>query len=245
LGLPYRGGEEVINFWVQETGINSNSVILDVACSTGLVSRFVASKVGCTCFGVDVDPKAIKAANELKKQENIDSLLHYEVQDAAYLYFKNSLQFSHILFGNALAFIEEKDRERAIKSFHHYLSDDGFLLVNSLFYKEAGNPKTIKEVASFFSLKVTETCNYAYWNALFEQKFKLIIEGVLDNTCNYHIEKDAVRRYVRDSLNRSKKFQRLSASVQDAFFKRLLKIRLAGNENHRYLDARAQVWKKK
>ena len=105
LGFTIPGGEDVMNLWIQETGINSNSVILDVACSTGLVSRLIASKTGCTCFGVDIDPKAIKAANELKKQENIDALLHYEVQDAAYLYFKNSLRFSHILFGNALAFI--------------------------------------------------------------------------------------------------------------------------------------------
>ena len=125
------------------------------------------------------------------------------------------------------------------------MADNGFLLVNSLFYKEAGNPKIIKEVSNLFNLKVDETCDYEYWNSLFEQKFKLIIEGVLDNTCSYHIREDVVRNHVRDSLNRSKKFQRLSVPIQDAFFERLLKIKLKANENHRYLDARAQVWKKK
>jgi SAM-dependent methyltransferase len=245
LGFTIPGGEDVINFWIQETGITSSSIILDVACSTGLVSRFIASKMGCTCFGIDIDPRAIDAANALKKQENLDELLHYEVQDATCLHFDNSLQFSHILFGNALAFIAEKDRARCIESFYNYLSNNGFLLVNNLFYKEEGDPKVLEELAVLFDLKVAGTCNYEYWNSLFEKKFDLIIEGELDNTCNYHLKEGLVRQYVSESLNGSKKFQVLPAYLQDAFFERLLKIRLKGNENHQYLDAKAQVWKKK
>ena len=245
LSFPVPGGDAVIDFWIQETSINTFSKILDVACSTGFISRSIVKKTGCSGIGIDIDPHAINVANSIKEEEHLDNLLSYSVQDMAQLHFGNSIRFSHILFGNALAFIEEKNRNKAISIFSDYLLEDGLLLVNSMFYKDKGNPSVIADLATMIGLKVHENCNYEYWNELLEKKFILIIEGEMDNVSNYYIDEDLVRLYVEESLSSSKAFRRLPNHIQKCFFNRLLTIRVKSNENHRNIDARAQVWKKR
>lgn len=89
------------------------------------------------------------------------------------------------------------------------------------------------------------TCDYVYWNTLFEQDFNLTIEDDLVNVRDYYVSEDALRSYIKKWLKSSKKFPKLPMHIQSAFFERLFTIKLKANENHKYLDSKVQIWRKK
>lgn len=238
------GGSDALDFWIQETSINVKSIILDVGCSTGFFSRYIAQKTGCMGYGIDIDPNAISAAEELKDKAKLTHLLNYSVQDVSRLYIEGSLKFSHILFANALAFVKENDRPKAISLMSHYLNDHGFLLVNSFFYERQPDPKILEELYSICDLKVSKHHDYAYYNALFESHFRLVTEGDLVDISSYRCTSDILRENIRESLRRSINFQSLPNNIQRSLHERLLEIRLQANENQRYLNSKVQIWEK-
>ena len=238
------GGSDVLDFWIKETSINTKSIILDVGCSTGFFSRYIAQKTGCVGYGIDIDPNAIIAAEELSYASNLTHLLNYSVQDVSQLYIKSTLKFSHIFFANALAFVEEDNRSKAIALMHHYLNDNGFLLVNSFFYERCPDHEILKQLYSMCDLKVSGHHDYSYYNALFGAHFRLITEGDLVDISSYLSTYDMLKKNISEAFSRSFKFQSLSAHIQRAFYKRLLKIRLQANENQGYLNSKVQIWKK-
>src|SRR3954447_23877842 len=57
--------------------LNSNSVVVDIGCGSGLYDLYVAKQLGCRITGLDVNPNAIASANQLPADSPIGSLLPF------------------------------------------------------------------------------------------------------------------------------------------------------------------------
>jgi ubiquinone/menaquinone biosynthesis C-methylase UbiE len=63
--------------------LDSSSRVLDIACGAGGPALFLGQTVGCQVSGLDINPSAIAAANELTQSLGLDTLVHFQQGDAS------------------------------------------------------------------------------------------------------------------------------------------------------------------
>ncbi|HEX4770802.1 MAG TPA: class I SAM-dependent methyltransferase [Bryobacteraceae bacterium] len=63
--------------------IDAACQVLEIGCGSGRYALRVAEQTGCHIIGLDVNPHGIRNANEIARQENLDSLVTFEECDAS------------------------------------------------------------------------------------------------------------------------------------------------------------------
>lgn len=234
------GGNLTLDFWIEETKICEDSIILDICCSTGLFSRYLNKKTNCFGYGIDIDPKAVNASKNLATK-GYQPNLEYYCQDAHYPEFEN-IQFTHMMVGNGFAFL--KDKELALNNLLKFLKKGGYFLVNIFYYNDDSIDETlINKLNEICGLCVEKDYDYEYWTSLFQSKLILEMEATL-NTSNYYTDCDYFELQIDEVLNDSEIYNQMLESEKSEIRSSFKYARQLMNENQRYLDSKIQIWKK-
>jgi len=132
--------KDLRSFTVKFAEIKEGDKILDVGCATG-DQVFHYAKAGAFAFGIDLNPKMIKIAEERKKKEGIGDELHsslrftdarvsnvdFRVASASDLPFEDSV-FDKASISLALHEIESGTRNKVISEMKRVVKKDGYLI---------------------------------------------------------------------------------------------------------------------
>ncbi len=63
--------------------LRPDSYVLEIGCGSGRYALRVAEKIGCRILGTDINANGIRTANELAREQKLNSLVRFEEGDAA------------------------------------------------------------------------------------------------------------------------------------------------------------------
>jgi ubiquinone/menaquinone biosynthesis C-methylase UbiE len=69
--------------WIAWLGIGQGNLVLDIACGSGGPTLRMAERTGCTVHGIDFEPNAIAAAQELARSRGLADRAKFTVGDAS------------------------------------------------------------------------------------------------------------------------------------------------------------------
>lgn len=115
-------------YMLEQSGINSESRVLEVACGNGNASIWLAQQTGCKVVGIDLSSNHID--NAQKKASNYPSLrVSFQKESATNLPFPNN-SFTHVWSQAALYHIF--DRYKALEEVYRVLETGGIFLFDDL-----------------------------------------------------------------------------------------------------------------
>src|SRR3989344_2237797 len=120
------GSHVTLSKWVCFSGLNKNSRLLEVACTTGFSSRELALLSGCSGEGFDLSEKSVEMAIYNLKEYAPDIDFSYIVIDG-YQY-RAKKTFSHIVVGASLGFFP--DPQKMLDNCIKILKDGGHILAS-------------------------------------------------------------------------------------------------------------------
>ncbi|MDY6783755.1 MAG: class I SAM-dependent methyltransferase [Cyanobacteriota bacterium] len=146
-------------YMLEQSGIQSESRVLEVACGNGNAAISIAQQTGCEVVGIDLSSSYIE--NAQAKASNFDSLrVSFHKESATDLPFPDN-SFTHAWSQGALYHIPELNK--ALAETYRVLKPGGFFLFDDLV-------SPVEEVSE-------TTRKYVYDRLLFEPKFSLETYG--------------------------------------------------------------------
>lgn len=145
------GSFVTLSKWIQYAGINKDSNILQVACTTGFQAREIACLTGCRGEAFDLSEYAIESAKYNKEHYAPDININYSVQNG---YDYNAKEkFSHVIVGGGLQFFPDpkKMKDKCIE----FIKDGGYLLASPFYIKEEIPQELIEKAKKVFGITVT------------------------------------------------------------------------------------------
>lgn len=235
------GGKQTIRKVLQDTFINSSSSVLEVGSNTGFTSLEIARTVKCHIIGIDPIENAVKAANEILKQdtEEIQSLIKFQVGSAYEIPFKDNT-FDLLICGGATSFMDEKSR--AIKEYYRVLKPWSFLSVTNLCYLKEPPKKVVDDTSDIIGVKLNNWGPEKYMDLFTNQNLFEVYnmeqvylgeqtENRIDEYINYFMKKEHIAHF---SLETKK-------VIEDRWRKTINIF----NENHKYLGFIRIVFRKR
>lgn len=229
------GGKDSVRILVQNCFINKDSKVLDVGCNTGYVSFEIAHLAKCSVLGVDINKNMIKAAEKIRKSDNLCHLLKFKVADAMNLPFLKET-FDAVVSGGSTAFID--DKAKALQEYKRVLKQWGFVADINFFYKKKPPVSLLKKLNSILEIKI-EPWNINYWVDLYE---KAGLEKYFIHVGQMQpISSQAVKSYCSMMANE----KQLPRNIELELKEKLLKIMSIFNKNHKYLGYGVFVFRKR
>ena len=115
-------------YMLQQSGITSQSKVLDIGCGEGDTAIWLAQQIGCTVVGIDTNSSNIEKAQN--KAQNYPTLsLDFQIVSANNLPFTDS-EFSHVWSHATLYRIN--DRIQALQEIHRVLKEAGTFIFDDL-----------------------------------------------------------------------------------------------------------------
>ena len=233
------GSEHTLRAWIEHGGIDLRSHVLDLACSTGWNSRWIAELVGCTGAGIDVSTAAIERAQSELRRTSKSAALKYVVADAAALPFGDE-EFTHVLAGCTLSFIQ--NRAGALRECGRVLGQHGALCVANFYYYRRPTLALLDNVERVVGFRPRASWNARFWESLISQVFTLEWEAHSDLPVYPDSEVAAV---AREAILNSDVMREYAPQVREACFHRLLDTRLVLNRHRSVQRVAVQVWRKR
>jgi ubiquinone/menaquinone biosynthesis C-methylase UbiE len=225
------GGCETIHWWIEQGRIAQESVVLDLACSTGFASRTIASCVGCTTIGIDVAFAAVAAAVDSSAQSSASTF--YLKGDAHQLPLSDA-SVTHVVAGACFGFF--KDAERVTEEVSRVLFPDGLLCVDTFCYHATPPEPLLRRVKELTNTQLSSSWDERHWVSVFEKRFNLeCIER--KELCPESVGSLAAKSFIPQSRIG------LGEDALDDLRRRLLFIRAILNEHRRYQSASRQIWR--
>jgi ubiquinone/menaquinone biosynthesis C-methylase UbiE len=139
-GVLHPGGLALTAHLADSMGINSNSVVLDLACGDGRTAIFLATKYGCKITGIDAGLKMIEKANELAKRSGVTDNVQFSQNLVGKLPFDNC-SFDSII--SECSFCTFPNKEKAANEVYQLLKPEGILGITDVTLKnrESLHPK--------------------------------------------------------------------------------------------------------
>lgn len=157
----HMGGKQATKKLIELCNIKENSFVLDVGCGTGKTACFLAEKIGCKVFGIDLYEGMIKQAKERAKRKKIKGI-EFSAANAEQLPFKDNT-FDAVISESVVAFF--KDKQKGLNEFARVTKPNGFIGINELTW--TGNPEQ-KITDSMKNLMGAEFNDFKGWKKLME-----------------------------------------------------------------------------
>lgn len=232
-------GFDALNFWMENSVISSNSLILDLACNTGFSSRNIVLSTNCKGFGIDISNVAIKQAVKKSQQLNIGEKISYIEGNAENLPFDNNL-FTHVIAGCCLSFIADKDK--ALTEVNRVLSHRGKFCVSNFFYKSPPPQNLVHAIENYLGFKPSTDWDIKYWNSIIHNaNFQIVQEDIYNI---YPQPVSEIEYLVGITFQKSPMLMDLSVAEYNEFYDYFLSTRLLLNEHRKYQGILLSVYEK-
>lgn len=220
------GSYVTLSKWSKFSGLDKNSKLLEVACTTGFSSRELALLSGCSGEGFDLSEKSIKMANYNKKKYAANINFSYKVADG-YKYKTNKL-FSHIVVGASIGFFP--DPKKMMNNCVNMLKDGGFILASPFYITKKIPKHLIERARKVFGITPTNVSYkdiiklYNNLEIVFEERNNLIQET--EEEINY---------YCKCTIDRACKMLKINnKKLYKSMFDRLYDIKKMSNDLRPY-----------
>lgn len=234
------GADRTLIDWIELSGIERKSHILDLACSTGFSSRGLCERSGCSAVGIDLSEMALAVAQTEASQLLIEQQCSYQNADATSLPFSEH-SFTHVVAGCCFGFIASRDA--ALKECARVLKCDGYLCVSAFHYTEPPPDELLDEVEQAIGYRPNPQRNYEYWYRFFATLFHLQSKRTyMLEPCGEEKTQQSVQKYMsRNALH----LHAFSGEIQQACYDRLLSLRLALDRHREYQKLSVMTWCKR
>ena len=116
-----------------KAGINKHHKVLDAGCGIGGSSLWLAKNIGCKVTGISLSAKQVDTANELAKNESLQSLAIFEKQDFTATDYESE---SFDIIWAIESVCHANDKSKFINEAHRLLKKGGRLVLADFFKKE-------------------------------------------------------------------------------------------------------------
>ena len=221
------GAYSTLSQWKQFSGLDKDSRILEIACTSGFSIRELVLATGANGVGVDLSRASIEAAKETQSKYAPNTNIEYHAADA--YEFDPGKKFSHVVLGAALKFFPDPERLMR-KLIGESLEDNGFFLASPFYVPEPIPAPLIERAKVIFGITVTNEPYkeimrpYRGLEILYERHEIPLqeTEEELHHYCQSTIDRACERRGIT------------SQSTKDAMFARLLEIKKMSNDLRPY-----------
>lgn len=220
------GSFVTLSKWIQFSGLNKKSKLLEVACTTGFSSRELALLSGCSGEGFDLSKNSVKMANYNKSKYAPGINFSYVVADG-YGY-KPKNKFTHIAVGASLGFFPDPPRmlERCIKM----MNDGGYILASPFYVTKPLPDSLVKRAQKVFDITPTSVPYkeimklYNKLEIIFEERNELIQET-----------EEELHYYCKNTIDRACNMLKISnEEVYNSMYDRLYEIKKMSNDLRPY-----------
>lgn len=229
------GGKDTIRKIVQNSFIDSNSLVLDVGSNTGFTSLEIAHISKASVFGIDISESCVHTAKDLLYYDldEIKNRVSFQVGSAYEIPFEDA-KFDLVVTGGATSFMDKK--QQAISEYKRVLKPWGFLSATQLFYKEVPPQEVIDSVSNAIGVRIQPWVE-SDWKKIF------LDSKDINNLELYYYETNelqsrpeiVINDYIEYFMNKPH-IQKYSPEIQDAIRKKWRMYINIFNENHKYLN---------
>lgn len=223
----WKGTDKLIDLLNLKDLIKNRPKILEVGCSTGYITQYMAHKCNCEIIGVDLSKILIEIASDEAKKSNITNISFQEGNVENLPFFDNSFD---IVYGEAITALVS-DPLKVIKEYMRVLKPGGKIGTVDLFMKDTLNDYFKTETSKIMSnvlgtqIKIRnlqeweqifqqsglkEIQIYDYYEDLFKRDFKfgrLVI--LMFKLFYYMIVNKEIRQKIIPTLKFAKKFKKV------------------------------------
>jgi len=128
---------------VVENGVNKDSLVLDVGCANGGVSRQLLEKTGCTIEGVELLPILVDMGNKQNEELGVAKKFKIQVGEISKIPFEDN-HFDFVFCSDVLGLVE--DLGRAVEECARVLKPNG----KALFYATSFKTEKMSDEESLF-----------------------------------------------------------------------------------------------
>lgn len=235
------GGKGTVRYWIQNAFITSSTRVLEIGCNTGFTSLELARCTSCHVVGIDVSASAIECAQENLRHDvgSIQNRVHFQVGDAHSLDFPAD-SFDAIVCGGALSFV--RDRPQAIQEIRRVSKPWGFVCVSPLCYHSPPPSRLLADLETVLGFPLhpyrADDWRTMMTGAGFEEYHTSEVKLQAKSEAR-------IDEYVTMLAAGYPAFSELDEDLRATLHQRLLQIFSIFNENHRYLQFLAGIFRKR
>ncbi|QDG51149.1 class I SAM-dependent methyltransferase [Persicimonas caeni] len=229
------GGEDTVRWWIDKASIDEHSHLLDLACSTGFSSRYIAHHLGCSGVGIDLSSSAIERARQVRGELRLD----FQVADATDLPLADET-FTHVVAGGTFAFFDAS--EAALDEVARVLEPGGKLCVSNFFYRSSPPDELLDTVEQYIDFRPRAHWTEQWWREYFTSRFELC------ESQTHSLEPVSIPAVVfatRRMLDESSFYADARPELQQQCFDRMRDTRIVLNEHRRYQGLALEIWELK
>lgn len=220
------GSHVTLSKWACFSGLNKNSRLLEIACTTGFSSRELALLSGCKGEGFDLSAESVKMANYNKEKYAPNINFSYKVADG--YKFEAKKPFTHIVVGASLGFFP--DPAKMLGKCISMLTDGGYILASPFYVTKQIPEALIKKAQKVFEITPTsvpykETMKlYNKLEIVFEERNDLVQET-----------EEELHHYCESTIDRASKMLKIEdKNIYKAMYDRLYEVKKMSNELRPY-----------
>ncbi|KRN09307.1 class I SAM-dependent methyltransferase [Liquorilactobacillus mali] len=163
------GGITATNWLLEQSNIQKDTKVLEVACNMGTTMIYLAKKYDCDVVGLDQSPTVLKRAKQNILKNNLSQKLKTIQGNALKLPFEDNT-FDIVINEAMLTMLGENAKKKAVAEYYRVLKPNGVLLTHDvcLFLDDTGKKeKLIEELSRTINVHVGPM-DAAGWKKLFE-----------------------------------------------------------------------------
>ena len=184
------GSFVTLSKWINYSKINSQSNVLEIACTTGFSLREISRLTDCSGLGIDISAKSVEAAKQSKLDLLPKANISFETIDANV--FESDTKYTHIIIGAAIRFFP--DPEKIMAHLLSLLADDGYLLSTEFYATKEVPTEVIQKSQKVFNITPTAVAYkevmkiYKGLDIMYEDRNELFLETEeeIDHYCVQH-----------------------------------------------------------
>ncbi|MFX1346961.1 MAG: class I SAM-dependent methyltransferase [Promethearchaeota archaeon] len=142
--------------------------ILEVGCSTGYITRYIAKRFDCEITGIDLGDLVLEIAREETKKLNLTNIIFQSGNVENLPFPDNSFD---IVFGEAITALVPNP-VNVLKEYKRVLKPNGKVATLDLFMKESLSEESVKEINNIMSIVIgtqIEIKTFQEWEQIFTE----------------------------------------------------------------------------
>lgn len=129
------GGKIATDWLLSQSGLNTESHVLEIACNMGTTAIEIALKFQCHITGIDMDKQALAQAEKNVANKGLSNLVTIQMADASKLPFEDN-SFDVVINEAMLTMYGDKAKTKLLQEYYRVLKPGGRLLTHDIALKD-------------------------------------------------------------------------------------------------------------